>query len=235
METEKEQGLENLLSNENEMAKKKKIRLIIAGVSALLVLVVVIIIIVSINKKDKKNSDEPSDEPSDKTSDEPSDEPSDETSDEPSDIPTEDPSYKFTSIETVPLPEGIIYDSHAIYSKTGRILLIYKYENDTNSNKTYIGVMDEDGSNLNELWSGEWKALYNSNGIRLMPFNDNKKILTGDYILECFPDIDNCANSTLYGVIYPKEAVEMDGVYFVWSEIIVSPDEHIAWSTLSFV
>ena len=38
--------------------------------------------------------------------------------------------------------------------------------------------MDEDGSNLNELWSGEWKALYNSIGIRLMPFNDNKKILT---------------------------------------------------------
>ena len=95
--------------------------------------------------------------------------------------------------------------------------------------------MDEDGSNLKELWSGEWKALYNSNGIRLMPFNDNKKILTGDYILECFPDIDNCENSALYGVIYPKEAVEMDGVYFVWSEIIVSPDEHIAWSTLSFV
>jgi hypothetical protein len=27
----------------------------------------------------------------------------------------------------------------------------------------------------------------------------------------------------------------MDGVYFVWSEIIVSPDEHIVWSTLSFV
>ena len=68
-----------------------------------------------------------------------------------------------------------------------------------------------------------------------MPFDDNKKILTGDYILEYFPNIDNCTNSTLYGVIYPKEAVEMEGVYFVWSEIIVSSDEYIAWSTLSFV
>ena len=136
METEKEQGLDNLLSKENEMAKKKKLRLIIAGVSALLIVVAAIIIIVSINKKDKKNSDDPSDEPSD------------ETSDEPSDIPTEDPSYKFTSIETVPLPEGIIYDSHAIYSKTGRILLIYKYENDSESNKTYIGVIDQDGSSI---------------------------------------------------------------------------------------
>ena len=95
--------------------------------------------------------------------------------------------------------------------------------------------MDEDGSNLKELWSGEWKALYKSNGIRLMPFDDNKKILTGDYILECFPNIDNCTNSTLFNVVYPDEAINLPGVYYVWSEIIVSPDEHIAWSTLSFV
>jgi len=27
----------------------------------------------------------------------------------------------------------------------------------------------------------------------------------------------------------------MPGVYFVWSEIVVSPDEHIAWSTLSSI
>ena len=60
-----------------------------------------------------------------------------------------------------------------------------------------------------------------------------KKILTGDYVLECFPDIDNCLNSTLLPVIYPSEAVNMPGIYMVWSEIIVSPDEYIAWSTLS--
>ena len=96
--------------------------------------------------------------------------------------------FKF-SINTVNLPEGIIYGSHAIYSKKGRILLLYNKENDNN---TYIGVMNEDGTNLNEIWSGEWNTYYQSNGIRLMPFVDNKKILTGDYILECFPDIDNC-------------------------------------------
>ena len=68
-----------------------------------------------------------------------------------------------------------------------------------------------------------------------MPFDDNKKILTCDYALECFPNIDNCRNSTLLTVIYPPEAVNMEGVYFVWSEIIVSPDGHIGWSTLSSV
>ena len=95
--------------------------------------------------------------------------------------------------------------------------------------------MDEDGSNLKELWAGKWEKYYKSNGIRLMPFDDNKKILTGDYILECQPNIDDCKDSKLYPVIYPKEVVNMEGVYIVWSEIIVSPDEHIAWTTLSSV
>ena len=95
--------------------------------------------------------------------------------------------------------------------------------------------MDEDGSNLKELWAGKWEKYYQSNGIRLMPFDDNKKILTGDYILECQPNIDDCKDSKLYPVIYPEEVVNMKGVYMVWSEIIVSPDEHIAWTTLSSV
>ena len=141
-------------------------------------------------------------------------------------------SYKPTSISTVSIPKGIIYDSHAIYSKSGNILLTYKKENDNN---LYIGVMGEDGSNLKELWGGEWKALYQSNGVRLMPFDDNKKILTGDYVLECSPNIDECESSKLLPVIYPNESVNLPGVYFVWSEIVVSPDEHIAWSTLSSI
>ena len=142
------------------------------------------------------------------------------------------PSYKPTSINTVKLPDGITYEGHAIYSKTGKIIFAYKKENDGN---TYIGVMDDDGTNLKQLWGGEWKAYYQSNGIRLMPFDDNKKILTGDYVLECSPNIDQCDSSKLLPVIYPSEAVNLPGVYFVWSEIIVSPDEHIAWSTLSSV
>ena len=141
-------------------------------------------------------------------------------------------SFKPTSINTVKLPDNIRNIFHAIYSKNGNILLGYKKENDNN---TYIGVMDEDGTNLKKLWGGEWKDYYKSNGIRLMPFDDNKKILTGDYILECLPNIDECEKSELLPVIYPNEAVNMPGVYFVWSEIVVSPDEHIAWSTLSSI
>ncbi len=56
-----------------------------------------------------------------------------------------EPSYKFTSIKTVNLPDGIKYEAHAIYSKTGRIILSYKNESTEIEDITYIGVMDEDG------------------------------------------------------------------------------------------
>ena len=104
-------------------------------------------------------------------------------------------------------------------------------ENDTNT--SYIGVMNEDGSNLKKIWGGEWKNYYGTkaNGIRLMPFDDNKKILTGDYVLECSPNIYDCQQSQLLPVIYPPEVINLEGIYFIWSEIVVSPDEHIAWST----
>ena len=59
----------------------------------------------------------------------------------------------------------------------GHILFTYKKENNINTN---IRIMDEDTSNLKELWSGEWEHYYESNRIRLMPFDYNKKILTGD-------------------------------------------------------
>ena len=143
-------------------------------------------------------------------------------------------SYKPTLIETIKLPNTIIYEDHAIYSKTGHIILNYKKENDNN---TYLGIINEDGSNLKTLWSGEWIDYYpNQNGgIRLMPFNDNKRILTGDYVLECFPNIDDCKNSTLSPIIYPEEVLNLKGLYRVWSEIIISPDEHIGWTSLSLV
>ena len=98
---------------------------IIIIASILIICAIIIIIVVTLNKDEQKDDKVP------------------------------EPYYKFTSIKTVPLPEGISYEGHAIYSKTGHVLLLYKMEND-NTN-TYIGVMDEDGSNLKKIWAGELK------------------------------------------------------------------------------
>ena len=144
--------------------------------------------------------------------------------------------YKPTSLDLLKFPEGIIYTEHAIYTPTGHIVFMYKKENDEDPDNSYIGVIDDDGLNLKELWKGHWKPYYQSNGIRLMPFDDNKRILTGDYILECTPNIDECESSELLPVIYPKEVLGLPGMYLVWSEIIISPDlEHMSWSTLSTI
>ena len=122
METEKQ--VDKMLDEEGT-AKKRRTKFIILVVSCLIIIVAIIIIVVAIKNKDKDDKDN---------------------------TPSDESSYKFTSIETVNLPEGIIYDSHAIYSKTGHIILTYKNESIEKENITYIGVMDEDGSNLKELW-----------------------------------------------------------------------------------
>lgn len=94
--------------------------------------------------------------------------------------------------------------------------------------------MNDDGTSLKEIWSRIWKEYYKYEGIRLMPFDDNKRVLTGDYILEYTPNIDECTTSKLLPIIYPREVVKMPEILLVWSEVIISQDlEHIGWSSLS--
>ena len=142
--------------------------------------------------------------------------------------------YKPTRIDILELPKGIIYKDVAMYTPTGHVIFVYKKESDEDEKKLYIGVMNDDGTNLKEIWGGIWEAYYKSNGIRLMPFDDNKRVLTGDYILECTPNIDECTSSKLLPIIYPEELLKMPEIFLVWSEVIISQDlEHMGWSTLS--
>ena len=63
-----------------------------------------------------------------------------------------EPDYKFTSIENVTLPEGVIYKGHAIYSKTGHIILLYKMENDTMKMAQILkNYGEENGKTIMEL------------------------------------------------------------------------------------
>ena len=209
MEVDNDQN--KLLENEEILLNNnRKKKYLIIAFAALIIIIILIIIIVAVSKN-KENTNENKNSDEDKIS-----------------------SYKPTKIETVKLPEDIIYEDHAIYSKSGNIIFRYKKEKDNN---TYIGLIKEDGSNLKILWQGIWKDYYpNKNGgIRLMPFSDNKRILTGDYVLECSPNLDNCDKSFLYPIIYPEEVLNFQGLYRVWSEIIISPDDHIGWTSLSLV
>jgi len=74
-------------------------------------------------------------------------------------------------------PKGIIYKDAAVYTPTGHVIFIYKKESDQDEKKLYIGVINDDGTSLKEIWSGIWKEYYKYEGIRLMPFDDNKRVL----------------------------------------------------------
>ncbi|KAH0791465.1 hypothetical protein GPJ56_004680 [Histomonas meleagridis] len=136
-------------------------------------------------------------------------------------------SAKVETLEfTLPTNGGI---ESATYLYSGRILVHY-HINGTSEN--YLAVMDDDGKNWQEIWHGSG-IHYKANGFRIMPFTDNKRILLGDYILECSPSIDNCTKSEAILVVYPELIVNDPRVFLVWSECIISQDgNYIAWSTL---
>src|SRR5699024_11373960 len=70
-------------------------------------------------------------------------------------------------------------------------------------------------------------------GIRHMMFRDSRRVLLGDYVLECSPDLDSCTSAVLVDVDYPWQLEDNPLVSHHWSEVILAPDdEHIAWTIL---
>ena len=136
-------------------------------------------------------------------------------------------------VGSIPLPDYVEIRS-SIYTYSGKVLVVYRTDRDPNSNNYYnIAVANDDGGDFRNLFSGIIEPREKANGIRFMPFQDNTRILLGDYVLECTPDIDRCEKAVLIPVIYPREMCEGPNVMKHWSEIIISPDnEHIAWTSL---
>ena len=157
----------------------------------------------------------------------------------------DDPNLGRIQIHTMPVPEHINTEGmkfSCTYTYSGRVLMSYQdpsiIETDPSAYdaKHYLNlaVMDDDGTNFRHLWSGLEGNRMPCNGVRYMPFPDNKRIHLGCNILECEPDIDHCEKATLVPVIYPKMFGEKnEGVWEVWTEVIVSPDNvHMAWTEL---
>lgn len=141
---------------------------------------------------------------------------------------------EFGDIElaTVPVPDGVRVLS-ATYTTSGRVFVFYRTDDDPHVDDWYnAAVVDDDGQSFTNLFSGSIPQRPTANGIRHMPFADNSRVLLGDYVLECSPSIDACERAALVEVEYPWGLADDPLTSHHWSEIIVSPDDHIAWTAL---
>ena len=133
---------------------------------------------------------------------------------------------------TMRLPDHVKPRS-STYTYSGKVLVTYHTDRDPKTKGYYnIAVVNDDGSDFKKIYSGV--LLHKkANGVRYMPFQDNKRILLGHHILECTPDIDHCEKAELIPIQYPW-FLQMDPRNIdVWSEVIIAPDnEHMSWTIL---
>ena len=136
-------------------------------------------------------------------------------------------------VSTLALPD-FVKDVTATYLFSGKVLVSYQHAEDSpEAEVTHIAVINDDGSGFRDIFTGEIPVHQKANGIRYMPFADNTRVLLGDYILECVPNIDDCEKAELIPVVYPWNIREKPQVFMSWSEVIISPDnEHVCWTSL---
>ncbi len=136
-------------------------------------------------------------------------------------------------VTTIPMPE-YAQELSATYTYSGKVLISFKQAGDPQDKDYYhLAVVDDDGGGLREIFAGVIRQHPKANGIRYMPYPDNRRVLLGDYVLECDPDIDSCRRAALVPVKYPWGYADDPRTMRHWSEIIIAPDNaHIAWTAL---
>jgi hypothetical protein len=137
------------------------------------------------------------------------------------------------AIGDLPLPDGVRVLS-AGYTFSGRVFAFYLTDDDPDVDDWYnVAVIDDDGRGFRRIFAGAIPQKATANGIRHMPFADDRRVLLGDYVLECTPDISTCESAQLIDVEYPWGIADDPLTTHHWSEIIIAPDdEHIAWTSL---
>ncbi len=135
-------------------------------------------------------------------------------------------------IRTLPVPEGMIVRS-GTYLASGKVLVSYSKPGSNDRRAVNLAVMNDDGTGVRTIFSQVVPGRPKDNGLRFMPFEDNRRIFMGDFVLECAPSLDACNKSTLVPVTYPAEVADGPHISHRWSEMIIAPDNrHIAWTTL---
>ncbi len=137
-------------------------------------------------------------------------------------------------IETVPLPEWMAVPTFGHFTSTGTILVEYRAAGqDFNEDYYHLAVLNADGTAAHTIFEGKIPKKPKANGIRFLPLADNRRILCGDYMIECEPDIDRCECAQVIPIAYPEGLQEDRLTVQSWTEIIMAPDcEHIAWTTV---
>jgi len=137
-------------------------------------------------------------------------------------------------VRNISLPEEM-EDIFGTYTCSGRVLISYHTSKDPDVSDWYnVAGIDEDGTNLRKVFSGVIPRIEGANGVRWMCFSDNRRILLGDYIMECDPDMDHCEKAELERVIYPPELTNAKDIFCRWSEVIIAPDNtHMCWTALT--
>lgn len=136
-------------------------------------------------------------------------------------------------IRSIPLPPEMD-DFSGTYTYSGRVLVSYHTADDPDAKDWYnVATINDDGTDLRPVFSGAIPQFKGANGVRWMCCPDNKRILLGDYVLECHPDIDTCEKAELIRLLYPDALMNAPGVFCHWSEIIIAPDNvHMCWTAL---
>lgn len=120
------------------------------------------------------------------------------------------------------------------YTYSGKVLIGYKAKSDVYTTDYYnIATVNDDGTGFKLIFSGVIPTKAKANGVRYMPFRDNKRVLLGDYVLECTPNIDNCTSAKIVPIEFPPIIEEDPNTTHTWSEIIIAPDnKHMSWTSL---
>lgn len=141
----------------------------------------------------------------------------------------------FGRIEVTDLPLPTFAKSAtATYTYSGKVLVSYRTDSDPAEKDFYnIATLNDDGSDFTPIFCDVIPQHPTANGIRFMPYADNKRVLLGDYVLECEPSIDDCESAELIPIDYPWGIKDDPRTSHHWSEIIIAPDNvHIAWTIL---
>ena len=135
-------------------------------------------------------------------------------------------------IITVNFPSDIIYvGSH--YNYQNQLLVIY--QRNATSKNYFIGIANEDGKILKEIYVFKEGELDDLTYIhRASSFSDGKRLLIAGKILECSKQFLECEDPKVYDVEFPEEIKKMKNFWYLYTEPIVNyGDKYIFWSSFA--